>query len=234
MIKAVFFDFIGTLLSQEGEYETHLKIMEEVLGENKKISPEELLREYDALTREAFSQYAGKPFKPIRIIEEEIMKKLAEKYGFDYPENFWEIHLKAHQRYGKLYPEVVEVLNELKKREYHVGLITDSDTAYLRAHLEALGIAELFDSITTSEEAGFFKPHPRIFEVALKKAGVKGSEAVYVGDNPIKDCGGARQLDMLSILVDRKGEKKELWKECEFVISDLREVIQIVEELNGQ
>ncbi|HDG63901.1 MAG TPA: TIGR02253 family HAD-type hydrolase, partial [Thermococcus sp.] len=35
-------------------------------------------------------------------------------------------------------------------------------------------------------------------------------------------------------LLDKKGNKKELWRECEFVISDLREVLVIIEELNGQ
>ncbi|RLF88095.1 TIGR02253 family HAD-type hydrolase [Thermococci archaeon] len=233
MIKAVFFDFVGTLLSNEAEAETHLKIMEEVVkGTN--IDPKELLGKYERLTREAFSSYAGKPFKPIRVIEEEIMERLSQEYGIKFPENFWDIHLKMHQTYGRLYPEVVDVLKELRSKGYHVGLITDSDNDYLKAHLEALGILNLFDSITTSEEAGFFKPHPRVFEVALKKAGVKGEEAIYVGDNPVKDCGGARQLDMLSVLVDRTGEKRELWKECEFVVSDLREVIKIVEEFSGQ
>ncbi|CAB50483.1 TIGR02253 family HAD-type hydrolase [Pyrococcus abyssi] len=226
MIRAVFFDFVGTLLSSEGEAVTHLKIMEEVLkGYN--LDPRKILEEYEKLTREAFSAYAGKPYRPIRDIEEEIMRKISEEYGFKYPENFWEIHLKMHQEYGKLYPEVVEVLKELRQ-SYHVGMITDSDTEYLNAHLEALGVRDLFDSITTSEEAGFFKPHPRIFEIALRKAGVKGEDAVYVGDNPVKDCGGAKNLGMISILLDRTGEKKDLWDRCDFVVSDLREVIKIV------
>ncbi|ADT84201.1 TIGR02253 family HAD-type hydrolase [Thermococcus barophilus] len=232
MIKAVFFDFVGTLLSKESEAVTHLKIMEEVLkNANAEINTKQLLEEYDHLTKEEFSKLAGKPYKPIRIIEVEITERLAKKYNFEVPEDFWQIHLKMHQLYGKLYPEVVETLKELRKRGYHVGLITDSDNDYLRAHLEALGIFDLFDSITTSEEAGFFKPHPKVFETALKKAGVKGEEAVYVGDNPLKDCVGARQVDMISILLDKTGEKRELWGECEFIISDLKEVLDIVSEI---
>jgi FMN phosphatase YigB (HAD superfamily) len=70
-----------------------------------------------------------------------------------------------------------------------------------------------------------------MFEIALKKADIKGEEAVYVGDNPKKDCVGARQVDIMSILFDKTGEKREQWGECEFIISDLREVVTIVEEL---
>ncbi|MCO6040827.1 TIGR02253 family HAD-type hydrolase [Thermococcus alcaliphilus] len=236
MIKAVFFDFVGTLLSKEHEDITHQNIIKEVLrgvkAEN--VDPVEIWKEYEALTSERFKKFAGKPYKPIRLLEEEIMQELAKKYNFEVPPKFWEIHLKMHQKYGKLYDEALETLKTLRANGYHVGLITDSDNDYLKAQLEALGILELFDSITTSEEAGFYKPHPRIFELALEKANVKGEEAIYVGDNPLKDCVGARQVDMVSVLLDKKGNKKELWKECEFVISDLREIVVIIEELNGQ
>uniref|UniRef100_UPI00110D24F3 OE1.2 n=1 Tax=Pyrococcus horikoshii TaxID=53953 RepID=UPI00110D24F3 len=232
MIRAVFFDSLGTLNSVEGHAKMHLKIMEEVLGDYP-LNPKTLLDEYNKLTREAFSNYAGKPYRGLRDILEEVMRKLAEKYGFKYPENFWEISLRMSQRYGELYPEVVEVLKSLKGK-YHVGMITDSATEQAMAFLDALGIKDLFDSITTSEEAGFFKPHPRIFELALKKAGVKGEEAVYVGDNPVKDAGGSKNLGMTSILLDRKGEKREFWDKADFIVSDLREVIKIVDELNGQ
>ncbi len=236
MIKAVFFDFVGTLLSKEYEDTTHQNIIREVLRDAKaeNVDPMKVWEEYEAITSERFRQFAGKPYKPIKLLEEEVMQELAEKYGFELSPRFWEIHLKMHQQYGRLYDEAIETLKTLKERGYHVGLITDSDSEYLKAHLEALGILELFDSITTSEEAGFYKPHPRIFELALEKANVKGEEAIYVGDNPLKDCVGARHVDMVSVLLDKKGSKKELWKECEFVISDLREVIVIAEELNGQ
>jgi len=236
MIKAVFFDFVGTLLSKEYEDTTHQNIIREVLRDAKaeNVDPMKVWEEYEAITSERFRQFAGKPYKPIKLLEEEVMQELAEKYGFELSPRFWEIHLKMHQQYGRLYDEAIETLKTLKERGYHVGLITDSDSEYLKAHLEALGILELFDSITTSEEAGFYKPHPRIFELALEKANVKGEEAIYVGDNPLKDCVGARHVDMVSVLLDKKGSKKELWKECEFVISDLREIVVIIEELNGQ
>ncbi|MDK2982811.1 MAG: putative hydrolase of the superfamily [Thermococcaceae archaeon] len=236
MIKAVFFDFVGTLLSKEHEDTTHQNIIREVLRDAKaeNVDPMKVWEEYEAITSERFKEFAGKPYKPIKLLEEEIMQELAKKYNFEVSPKFWEIHLKMHQKYGKLYDEALETLKTLRANGYHVGLITDSDNDYLKAQLEALGILELFDSITTSEEAGFYKPHPRIFELALEKANVKGEEAIYVGDNPLKDCVGARQVDMVSVLLDKNGNKKELWKECEFVISDLREIVIIIEELNGQ
>uniref|UniRef100_UPI002FE4FB54 BHMeHis1.8 n=1 Tax=synthetic construct TaxID=32630 RepID=UPI002FE4FB54 len=232
MIRAVFFDSLGTLISVEGAYKIHVKEMEEVLGDYP-LNPRTLWDEFDKLFKEAFSNYAGKPYRPARFILEEVMRKLAEKYGFKYPGNLQEIGVRMARRYGGLYPEVVEVLKSLKGK-YHVGVILNWDTENATAFLDALGIKDLFDSITTSEEAGFAYPHPRILELALKKAGVKGEKAVYVGDNPVKDAGGSKNLGMTSILLDRKGEKREFWDKADFRVSDLREVIKIVDELNGQ
>jgi len=232
MIKAVFFDFVGTLITKEGENTTHQNIVKEVLRKAKSdLDYMKIWREYEAISSRMFKELAGKPYKPVRIIDTEAIEEVARKYGFKVTPDFWSIHLEMHQKYGELFPEALEALKGLKEKGYHIGMITDSDNDYLRAHLEALGLLNSFDSITTSEEAGFFKPHPRIFELALKKAGIKGDEAIYVGDNPEKDCVGARQVDMTSILLDKKGEKRELWGECEFIISDLREILRIVEEL---
>ncbi|WP_297536625.1 HAD family hydrolase, partial [Thermococcus sp.] len=122
-------------------------------------------------------------------------------------------------------------IEALKALGLHVGIITDSDNDYIESHLKALGIYDLFDSITTSEEAGYFKPHPRPFQLALEKAGVKPEEALYVGDNPKKDCVGAKNVGMLSVLLDPKAEKRELWGNCDFVVSKLSDVVEIVKGL---
>lgn len=233
MIKAVFFDFVGTLITKRGEEITHQNIVREVLKRagREDLDVMEVWRAYENVSGDAFKALAGKPFKPVRIIDTEAIEAVGKEYGFSVPADFWDIHLRMHQLHGELVDGTKEVLKELRERGIHVGLVTDSDNDYLKAHLEALGLLEYFDSITTSEEAGFYKPHPRVFQLALSKAGVKGEEAIYVGDNPSKDCAGARGVDMMSVLYDPDGSKRELWGECEFIISDLREVLKVVEEL---
>ncbi|WP_297467004.1 TIGR02253 family HAD-type hydrolase [Thermococcus sp.] len=231
-MKAVFFDFVGTLITKEGENVTHLNLIREVLRRaGAELNAEEVWNAYEEESSRLFSELAGKEAKKIREVDTEALRRVAERYGFTVPDDFWEISLEMHARYGKLFPDAVETIKALKKMGLHVGIITDSDNDYIRAHLEALGIYELFDSITTSEEAGYFKPHPRPFLLALEKAGVKPEEALYVGDNPAKDCVGAKNVGMLSVLLDPKGEKRELWANCDFVVSKLGEVVEIVKGL---
>jgi len=231
-MKAVFFDFVGTLITKEGENVTHLSIIREVLRRaNANLDAEEVWQAYEEESSRLFGELAGKEAKKIREVDTEALRRVAERYGFSVPEDFWEISLEMHARYGRLFPDAVETIRALKALGLHVGIITDSDNDYIESHLKALGIYDLFDSITTSEEAGYFKPHPRPFLLALQKAGVRPEEALYVGDNPVKDCVGAKNVGMTSVLLDPKAEKRELWGSCDFVVSKLSDVVEIVKGL---
>lgn len=235
MVRAVFFDFVGTLITKAGENVTHLNIVREVLKKagREDLNAEEVWRAYEAESSALFSELAGKEAVKIRDVDTEAMRRVAENYGFTVPEDFWEISIRMHEEYGQLFPDALDTIRVLKDMGLHVGIITDSDNDYITAHLKALGIYELFDSITTSEEAGYFKPHPRPFQLALEKAGVKAEEALYVGDNPKKDCVGAKSVGMISVLLDPSGEKRTLWENCDFVVSSLSEVVEIVRGLKS-
>ncbi|ASJ03470.1 2-haloalkanoic acid dehalogenase [Thermococcus profundus] len=234
MIRAVFFDFVGTLITKAGENVTHQNIVREVLKRagREDLDPIKLWEEYEAESSALFKELAGKPYIKIRDVDTDAMKKVAERYGFEVPADFWDISIEMHRRYGQLFSDAKRTIEALKKMGFHVGIVTDSDNDYIRAHLDALGILDLFDTITTSEDAGFYKPHPRPFQLALERAGVKPEEALYVGDNPSKDCVGAKNIGMTSVLLDPEGKKRELWNNCDFVVSRLGELLDIVRGLN--
>jgi 2-haloacid dehalogenase len=234
-MRAVFFDFVGTLITKAGENVTHLNLIREVLRRagREDLDAEEVWKAYEEESSRLFSELAGKKAVKIRDVDTEALKRVAERYGFTVPADFWEISIRMHERYGQLFSDAVDTIKALKGMGIHVGIITDSDNDYITAHLKALGIYDLFDSITTSEEAGFFKPHPRPFQLALEKAGVEPTEALYVGDNPKKDCVGAKNVGMTSVLLDPSGEKRDLWDNCDFVVSSLLEVVEIVKELRS-
>ena len=59
--------------------------------------------------------------------------------------------------------------------------------AWLELLLDHLGVAGMFDLQVISGIEGMEKPDPRIFRLALERAGVEPSRALYVGDNPYFD-----------------------------------------------
>jgi putative hydrolase of the HAD superfamily len=71
--------------------------------------------------------------------------------------------------------------------------------------LERCGIADCFRTITDSGLVGYEKPHPAIFEVALRGMGVAPEQSLYVGDMYSVDYAGATGAGMQAILFDVPG-----------------------------
>jgi HAD superfamily hydrolase (TIGR01509 family) len=64
-----------------------------------------------------------------------------------------------------------------------------------------LGMAEHIDAIVTSVDAGHLKPHPAVFELAMRAAGAKAAECVVIGNKESNDIDPAIAMGMRSILV---------------------------------
>ena len=61
----------------------------------------------------------------------------------------------------------------------------------------------------TSAEAGYRKPHPRIFEIAVERLNVPPHRALFVGDSYEDDVTGARNAGLQALLLDREGKAEE-------------------------
>jgi putative hydrolase of the HAD superfamily len=101
-----------------------------------------------------------------------------------------------------LYDDVTPVLRELSARGIKVGLISNShrSMASFQQHFELHG---LIAAAISSSEHGYLKPHPSIFESALRLLDVSAPESVMVGDSLAHDIEGARRVGMRGILVQR-------------------------------
>ncbi len=86
----------------------------------------------------------------------------------------------------------------LLKGRYDLGIVSNF-YGNLDRVCEDLGIRELFVCIVDSTCEGVVKPDPRIFQAALNRLGIGPQEAVFVGDNPIRDMEGARGVGMAHI-----------------------------------
>ena len=100
----------------------------------------------------------------------------------------------------RLAPGVRESLGRLGKR-YRLGLVTNGSAETQRAKLLALGVADLFDPVVISEEAGFRKPDIRIFELAIASWTLSPESVLFVGDDPVSDIGGAEAAGMRALQV---------------------------------
>jgi acyl carrier protein len=102
----------------------------------------------------------------------------------------------------KLFDEVLPLFQELKKRQYILGIISNADKSILE-QITRTGLKTHLDALVTSDEVGAEKPDASIFLAALAKTGVKAPEALYIGDQYQSDILGAVNVGMQAILIDR-------------------------------
>ena len=101
------------------------------------------------------------------------------------------------------YSDLHDVLSELQARGYVLHVLSNN-SSILPLQLKLIDITGYFETISWSEEMGFEKPDPRIFEMALERIGASPSEAVYIGDSVEADVVGAEQVGILPIHADHR------------------------------
>jgi HAD superfamily hydrolase (TIGR01549 family) len=112
----------------------------------------------------------------------------------------------------RLFPGVETVFSKARDAVSHdepvaarpIGIVTNGPTEVQHAQLELLGIDHLVDFVLVSEEIGVAKPDPEIFREALRLAGVRPEEAIFVGDSVEFDMAGAQAAGIPAVWVNRQ------------------------------
>jgi len=103
----------------------------------------------------------------------------------------------------RLFEDVPPVLDRLDEAGLVLGVVSNFEE-WLEQLLEELGVLSRFDVRVISGVEGMEKPDPRIFRLALERAGVDPDVSVYVGDDPVMDIAPATAVGMLPVLIDRR------------------------------
>ena len=210
MIKAVFFDMYNTLSRFEPRRE---ELQQRVCREfGIEVTQSGIIRGYlvadDFMARENGRRHLAKRSKEERReFFAEYERLILRGAGVEAPltladEIFQAIRKIPYQL--TLFDDAIPCLKALKERGMTLGLITNI-YGDIRDTCDRLDITEYLDFVVTSGEVKSEKPHPPIFEAALRKAGVQPSEAVHVGDQYNSDVVGARGAGIKPVLIDREG-----------------------------
>jgi putative hydrolase of the HAD superfamily len=189
MIKAVFFDLDRTLLNRDvsivlfaqAQYDTFYRYL-------KHVSKETFVQRFIELDSRG---YVSKDRVYRQLVREfELQRITWQDFYSDY---------RAHFRhYCKLFPDTERVLQGLQQAKLHLGIITNG-TGQQMTNIRTLKLETYFGVILISEWEGIKKPDPEIFYRALARLRVSASESVFVGDNPIADMAGARDVGMRTV-----------------------------------
>ena len=230
MIKAVFFDFFNTLVYFDPPREKHYADTAAEFGVA--ISPAAVA----AALPEADAWWRSENFRsPIKDREQAAKYDAYRGYGLRIlrdaetavtPEQALQTLAKAFSIGFKFknYGDSLPVLQALKDKNIQMGVISNIGES-LDSYLDKAGCTGYFNYNVTSFEAGYDKPQPQIFQLALKRARTTADEALFVGDQYDLDVVGARNAGIKPILIDRNGTSTDY--DC-IVISDLSQVMDYI------
>ncbi len=141
----------------------------------------------------------------------------------------------------ELVPGAKDILMELKRENYKIGLICNTGTtpgSTIRLLLDRLGLIDYFDVTTFSNELKIRKPDPRIFLFTLTRLGGSARNSLHVGDLVEVDVLGAKNVGMVAVhLVPNHDCFEEILPDCEdrilpdYRIGRLADLKRVLQEL---
>ncbi len=105
--------------------------------------------------------------------------------------------------------QALQVLGEIARSGVKLGIISNWDTR-LRGLYARFALDRMFPVLICSAEVELEKPDPAIFSAACLAAGVRPSEAIHVGNDPVNDVDGANRAGLVGLLYDEEAGWAEL------------------------
>ncbi len=169
MLKAIIFDFDGTIIDTETAWYTVFK---------------EAYAHYGvALSLEMYAKCLGtnlQAFNPYTyLVTHHHIKLDVEAFRASIQQSHAQLMEKETLR-----PGILTLLQQAKEAGLQIGLASSSSRQWIDQYVDKLGIQDFFDCYCTADTVTNVKPDPELYLQALKQLGVKGKEAIAIEDSP--------------------------------------------------
>lgn len=200
MIKAIFIDFYGTVVYEDGE--VIKKISQEIFdtGIVQDISEIGIYWWHEFQT--AFLSAYGDNFKTQRELEYQSLANTIKHF---------KSNTDAHQLCNMMFEHWTKppIFEESKKffenSPFPIYIVSNIDRDDI---LQAINFHDLKPTgIFTSEDAKSYKPRKELFEFALNNTGLLAEQVIHIGDSLSSDIKGASSVGINPVWLNRSGRK---------------------------
>lgn len=105
---------------------------------------------------------------------------------------------KFKQAIIKIDENVIEVLQNLRKKGYKLALVSNADKMEI-AYWSESPIITLFDTVVFSCDIGYAKPNPEIYLYACQRLNLNPGDCIFIGDGGSDELAGAKRLGISTI-----------------------------------
>jgi 2-haloacid dehalogenase len=139
-----------------------------------------------------------------------------------------EVHDLAESLPGwRAFPEVHAALEELRRRGWKLGILSNTDDDFIAASQVQIGVP--FDEIVVAQEIGSYKPAHRHWEEFFQRTRAPREGHVHVAASLFHDVVPANELGLRSVWINRLGEEARVPPTRE--LHDLFELPETLDEL---
>jgi HAD superfamily hydrolase (TIGR01509 family) len=168
-MKAVIFDVDGTLVNSVDLHARAWQDTFEHFG---------YTRQFDEIRAQIGK--GGDQLMPVFLSKEQVDSHGAEMEGYR-----GDLFRREFLHEVKPFPHVRALFERLLKDGWKIALASSAKGEELKIYKEMAQISDLLDTEASSDDAAKSKPHPDIFDAAMKRLGeVSPQDCVVVGDSP--------------------------------------------------
>jgi len=213
MIKAVLFDFDGTLADTNPLIIRSFKETFATMLPNRTLSEAEILACIGPT-----------------------LEQTGEKYFPENPDDFVTLYRELNGQYHdemiKIYPGVKEMVSILKEKGLKLAIVSSKRKDFVIRGLEQTGLFAFFDYIVGANDVTNPKPHTEPFEKAMTHYDLTADACLMVGDNS-HDIDGAKNAGIKAIAVGwaLKGVDYLKTLNPDYLVMDAMEIVKIIEEV---
>jgi putative hydrolase of the HAD superfamily len=214
--QAILFDLDETLVDRRASLEPYLRRLYDRLC----LSPDgwtSFQRRFEELDQGGYAD------------REAVFRSLTVEFGVPVPVADLVAEFEHTAWWGaRTFSGTNEVLNELRRRGYRLGIVTNGSVATQGEKLLRAGLASKVDAVVISEAEGVKKPAPKIFQASANRLGAPLRECWFVGDHPEKDVDGARRAGMVGVWLRGEVAWPKSLKYPDYTIDSLAELLDLV------
>jgi Predicted hydrolase (HAD superfamily) len=200
MVKAVFLDFYGTVVYEDGEIIS--KVTQEILETGKAKNKSEIASYWWNEFQTSFISAYGNHFKTQRELEYQSLSKTIQYFHSSADVCSLSNLMFDHWIKPPIFDESKRFFDICPVPIYIVSNIDRDDI--LKA-IEFHGLKPM--GVFTSEDARSYKPRKELFEFALTGVGLPAGQVVHIGDSLGSDVAGASSAGINTIWVNRSGRE---------------------------
>lgn len=229
-LRCITIDVTGTLIAYKGELGDYYCMAAKSVGlpcpdykrmhEGFKLAYKEMAKNYPCFG------YAAK--MPNIVWWKTCVRDSFIRAGYDYDEEtFDKVFRRIYASFGssapyKVFEDSQPFLRWVRQQGLMVGIVSNAEYRYQDVILPALGLNQgsEWDFGVFSGLEGVEKPDPRIYEIAIERAGnIAPEEALHIGDSLRKDYIPAKSVGMHGLLLDRfETSDAEDWRKSGAVV----------------